>query len=446
MHRRSLLSTTGVMCGALVGGCSGRLQSVISGDVTDGPDRWSQHGYDPAKTNWIPDGAGPTDGVSIRWTNADVNSGATVLGRDDLVYSRSTTDPVTEGGNPIPVSTTPSGAERWAMPEIQGTVFAIYGDEILVRTREDDWTIGNEILGLDLDDGSVNWSIPVSSTSVVTPPGRSYWSPTLRADQAFAPTNAGITCLDVANQRIEWEASLTEDKRTRDMENAAWITPAVTDEHVITYNQVGGQERCSVCTIDRKTGALDAVIALDESEEMEFALMQRYPVVGDNHMYASVMDGDGNSRYYCLDPFTHETKWWTDLGKRWYTTNSPAYGDDRLIIVYGSPDGADAVAALNPADGSLLWTVEQATFSWSGVPAILGDHVYVVYGEYILAIEANIGEVSWDFSITEWAIQEGLSERALADFWNQPSGPVFLDDTMYAWGNAGSGMIAFEST
>lgn len=119
-----------------------------------------------------------------------------------------------------------------------------------------------------------------------------------------------------------------------------------------------------------------------DDSEMEFGGGPRAtPVIADGKVYGLGAFGD----LHCFDLKTGKTIWQKDLTAEFKTGDVPTWGYCSSPVLAGgklivNPGGRTAVAAINPADGAVLWKGEGTGINYSSpIVAKLGGVDQVVY-------------------------------------------------------------------
>jgi outer membrane protein assembly factor BamB len=243
------------------------------------------------------------------------------------------------GGQTSTKSTTTPAAD-WPMfrgnPQLTGVATSSLPQKLTVRWR------------YDLGEGT-------SSTAAIV------------AATVFAGVDNGkLVALDLASGKRKWEYA---------SEDSIQSSPTVGGGLVIFGNEAGYVHAC-----DTQTG------------DLRWSLRAGARVISSaNYRAERVVFGSYDGGLYCLRICDGERIWRYEVGERVHAT--PAIADDCVLVA--ACDGNFHVVRL--ADGTLLRKVPLGSVSGSAA-AVRGRRLFLgTYGEQVLAIDWQAGEVLWRF-------------------------------------------------
>jgi len=358
---------------------------------------WPQFQFDPGNTGFNPDGTGPLESISTRWTfETDATSAAIV---DNTVYVGAIRN-----------------ANVYALDADTGTVQWSFETEDIVTSSPavDDGTVyigdrdGN-MYALDADDGTEQWRYEIQSVGmgIQTPAvadGTVYFS-----SSASAIPNSGdgnVYALDADDGTEQWIFN-TEVRFVG--------APAVTDETVYVIADPGAQ-------IDDTLYALDAD---DGTEQWTFdgENLAGIPTVADGTVYIGDIPRFESNVVYALDADDGTEQWIFDVGSLSLSI-SPAVADGTVYIGTFSQIGdSGSMISVDADDGTEQWRFT-ADFGVFSSPAVVDDTIYFGGSSTIFALDAADGTEQWSFNIGSFSTAPAVA-----------NGTVYVgsfDNTLYA--------------
>lgn len=225
-------------------------------------------------------------------------------------------------------------------------------------------------LGADLemdDEVGVNWRLDVSSLDS---------SPVAANGTAFLGDGSErLLAIDVGSGSVSWAA---------DVDGTVTLAPATDGSHVV----VGTDE-----------GIVAAFDAEDGSEQWARGLNTHAstPAVRDGVAYVGGKDGT----VAAFDIASGEVEWRTTIEvasenrfEHVLQLPTPVLADDRIVV------NATDLVALDPSDGSTIWTTEVVRDSglddvWPTMPALTGDSIYLQLRTEIRRYDLESGVERW---------------------------------------------------
>ncbi|MEM9658054.1 MAG: PQQ-binding-like beta-propeller repeat protein, partial [Planctomycetota bacterium] len=280
---------------------------------------------------------------------------------------------------------------------------------------------------------NIVWKTPI--------PGGGHASPIVWEDRVFQTTylpdsNARtLLCIDRASGRTLWRKTvvISPEESKHDRNSYASGTPATDGELVfVTFLEVDGRATAPALNVSAPrmiTPGKMVVAAYDFAGNQrwlirpgDFVSVHGYcscPVLFENLVIVNG-DHDGDSYLVALDKSTGNVVWKTPRRHKTRSYVTPIIrridGQPRLVL-----SGSRCVAAFDPRDGKLLWSVDGPTEQFVASMVFDGDHFFVVGGyptHHVMAIRpGGVGDVTQ--SHVAWHVRNAKSYV--------PS-PVVVDD------------------
>lgn len=214
----------------------------------------------------------------------------------------------------------------------------------------------------------------------------SWSSPAYSNGKVFIGSGKKLYCLDAADGAKKWEYNLASA-----VVNGS---PAVADGKVFIGNWEGGYYYC----LDENTGTLKWKYGVP-------GYAQGTPAYADGKVYLTswAYRTDDNDHVFCLSA-ENGTKIWHQNGiasdEEEATSGSPAVADGKVFVTTYNFYGDGHLAALNAADGSILWN--KTTNRTNSTPAYFQGKVYVCGGcpgytdPTTVCFNAGTGALNWE--------------------------------------------------
>lgn len=291
----------------LVGSCNGVFHAI---DKATGKARWTYESIRDAR----PGG------------RAEFHGSALVAG--DIVLA-ATDDRAPEGHGHVYALERTTGRLRWKHRVARG----VMSDVLLAGPRVYAFTLADELLCLDLETGTVNWSRRLSAA---TDTGSYVVTPAMDAGRLYAGSQTGdVTAVDARTGAVAWRTAL----------GARVAAPVVMRGNVLYVATAAGR----LVRIARRDGAKLGELA-----------------VGGNVFWAPLPIGSGLA-LFTMEPLPDSEEWvqvlktvdrdlrgvqWTQRAPQGWSSSRP-YQWRRGIVVGGEKG---EIAAFRAKDGSLLWS------------------------------------------------------------------------------------------
>lgn len=392
--RRRLLQVAGVGLAASSAGCVGStLRMPDSGDDAVDcssidqpyPNDWPLYGYDSRNTSVNPNATGPTNGVTVGWTNGERESflGAPIVAADSIYVQDDPTH--------LSAYERDTGTERWSLSLEStdgienGTVLsgpnstpAVVNDTVYVgggyvEVKKDGPEVNRvsnhvHLYAVDTGSGTVRWSVQPDDFIAT--------APIVTGNTALFATQTGtLYAVNTKRESIVWQLSL-------DQFEAPVATPAVDGCDLYLNTPESG-----LYAVDAKRGVLDW--------RMPSVKAGAPPAVANDRVYVGGRDGT----VYAVDPATQSIEWTYDVGRA-VSTASPAVTSRIVFVGDAGGDGNDSrprVQALDAETGDEIWTAETTEYV-NASPAVADGVLYVAAGETVAAFDTATGERMWEFA------------------------------------------------
>ena len=363
-----------------------------------GPNAWAQLGYDPGNTNYASGVTGPGKTVALDWSALD-NQGLfpPVVAKDIYICERSGVARRLRNDD---------GSERWkntSLPPLHWSP-ALNGNLMFVMSRVEPEQA--RIHALDGQTGEEDWSRPVSASSTFRPPS----GPTVTTNHIFLGSETGVLCLESQEGEVVWRANLrdhmveSEEGRRR---RTDWPTPAVTKNHVFTFEANTREGPKEVFSINRENGDLEWRTTIDLERGWRF---KGHVVAGDEHVFVHASETDwiplssdesvetgGTHRVYMIDSDSGDAEQIIEFQGALF--GPAAFAEGVLYAGNWHPQrGVGELVAFDVEQKEPLWTYETNAGPVS-TPAVTSQIMFLSQGTELAAISTETGEPRWEIDI-----------------------------------------------
>lgn len=252
-------------------------------------------------------------------------------------------------------------------------------------------TVFGSVLAIDLRTGETNWES--ESADEYNYRGRVTPSPLVVDGTVYVGKSDGtLYAYDAKSGDIEWEFQT-------DGEIAA---SAVSHEgSVFVPTQAG-----TLYAVDAESGTEDWAVGIDGAGYSS-------PTFADGTLYV----GSESGSVHALDPETGATEWTADRDGE--VTSTPTVADGTVFVGDSDTDRVPELVALDAESGEITWEGEEGMV-WSS-PTVAGDRVYIS-GTYLTGYDIESGD--WELIFTDPTP-------------NYDSSPTVVDGTLYVGGENG---------
>lgn len=361
--RRAALRTLGSALIVGLAGCATQNRydeaAVSAGDETD----WLSAGHDRHNTRYVPDGTGPTSGVTERWRTT-IGLGCTepaVVG--DAVL-------LTENG-PLRALDAETGEKRWVVDaEDDGVRF--FGTPTVYDGRVYVGGLSGDVAAFDLETGTRQWTHEFESLAVGPPTVAS------EGYGLFVTAGESVARLDSETGDLEWQRKLF----------GRLDRPIVVDEH--SHSVVAVAESGDVYALDETTGDGFWRTGLPDRTTTPPTMAGEKTVVGcfDGNLYALGTRG--------------QIEWSTQVGG--FAKGGIGIADGTVYAEAGR-----ALHAIDRKTGGRRWRYALGTIG-DRPPAIVDDTIYVG-GSRLYALEPGGSVGVHEFRIAPERFTAGIDDR-----------------------------------
>ena len=262
------------------------------------------------------------------------------------------------------------------------------------------------IIGLDLATGDVRWSTLLIQSTGGHP---AVSSPTVTDGVAYVSTTTGeLAAIDIEDGSVVW--SIVVDDQVAPQPNGFSLSGiSVADGVVAVYSMSSGM----IYAFDAATGEQDWTLQVADSMTATPVAGGNYtlpdvpsvstPAIADGRLYLSIgwYTGDANQSLMAIDLASGEALWTADLGSidlsdpnRQRGVSQPYVTPDAVIVSIGGPDGNHLIAVA-PDTGDQRWD-QRLSDEQSSSMSIVGDTGYVAGTDGVLTgIDLQTGDERW---------------------------------------------------